>query len=122
MTETQAKALLPDLSSSDTNKRLDATLKLGLPGWTFAVNDLIRLAKGDPDIRVRIAAIRTLSAIGDRAAYPALESIWQDSSERPDIRDEALKACDHMDGLDDTGGGDTTSGPPSPREDPNFRL
>jgi HEAT repeat protein len=122
MTEAEAKALLPELSSSDANKRLDATLKLGVPGWSFAVKDLCRLAKSDPDYRVRIAAIRVLSTIGDRAAYPTLQSIWQDSSQRADVRDEALRACDHMDGLEDTGDDDKSSGPSTPREDPKFRL
>lgn len=101
MTETEARKLLPSLSSPDANKRLDAAIKLGYPGLSLAVPDLMRLAKSDPDRRVRKAAIGSLGTIGDRSAYPLLESIWKDSSQPNDVRNEALDACDRMDGVDD---------------------
>jgi HEAT repeat protein len=104
MTEAQARALLPQLQSADANKRLDAALKLGYPGWTFAVPELMRLAKSDPDIRVRKAAIISLGAIADPSALKLLESIWKNTSEPHDVRQEALGAYDRI--LDDTDGSD----------------
>ena len=102
MTEAEAKALLPELSSVEDNRRLDAALRLGLPGWNFAVPDLMRLAKGDPDHRVRKAAIDALGKIGDQRAYGLLDVIWKDTKEPHDIRNEALNACDRLNGLDET--------------------
>jgi len=114
MTEAQAKALLPDLKSTDANKRLDAAMKLGYPGWTFAVQELMRVAKSDSDKRVRKAAISSLGTIGDPSALKFLESIWKNSSEPADIQQEALNAYDHIlddgDGSGDDDGGGRSSG------------
>lgn len=111
MTETQAQALLPELASADANRRLDAALKLAQPGWNFAVAELMRLAKSDTDHRVRKAAIEALGKIGDQTAYKLLESIWKDPNEPHDIRNEALQACDHLDGLDEPGDDGEAGGP-----------
>lgn len=108
MTESQAKALLPDLKSPDANKRLDAAVKLGYPGWKFAVPELMRLAKSDPDKRVRKAAINSLGTIDDPTALKLLESIWRSSSEPADIQQEALAAYDKI--LDDGDGSDDGDG------------
>jgi HEAT repeat protein len=95
----QQHALLQDLASPDAQTRLDAAVKLGQPGNFFAVPDLMELAQKDPDRKVRKAAINSLGKIGDRFAYSILETIWKNSNEPHDIRDEALKACDRLDGM-----------------------
>lgn len=94
----QQHLMLQDLASPDASKRLDAAVKLGVPGYFFAVNDLMDLAQLDPDHKVRKAAINSLGRIGDRYAYSVLETIWKNRREPHDIRDEALKACDRLDG------------------------
>ncbi len=104
MTESEARNLLPELSNSDPRKRRAAALQLGCPGWSFALPELMRLAKYDADNGVRLAAIEALSKIDDRTAYAILESIWKDPAEPQDIRSEAMRACDRLDGLDDEGG------------------
>jgi HEAT repeat protein len=106
----QAHALLADLASPDAKKRLDAAMKLGSPSCSFAVQDLMQLAQSDPDHRVRRAAINALGKIGDRYAYSLLETIWKNSKEPADIRDEALKACDRLDGIDGSVDDDTSGG------------
>ena len=113
MTEAEARNLLPELSSSDPRKRRIAASQLGFPGWTFALPELMRIAKYDSDPGVRLVAIDALARIDDRRAYPILESIWKDTSEPHDIRTEASKACDRLDGLDEEvsdDAGETTSG------------
>jgi HEAT repeat protein len=112
MTDATVRALVADLASPDANKRFDAALKLGYPGCTLAIPELMRLAVSEPVHKVRIAAISSLGRIGDRAAYGLLESLWKNSSENQHVRAEALKACDRMDGLDpdDVGEPDNQSG------------
>lgn len=110
MTESEARALLPDLSSPNARTRLNAALQLTVTGWTFAIPDLMRLAKSDPDHAVRKAAIYALGEIGDYAPYTLLQSIWQSNHEPADLVQEALDACDKIDGLispdpDDVDGG-----------------
>jgi len=116
MTESEAQALLPELASSDSDRRLRAAVQLGVPGWSFAVPELMRLAKSDPDERVRRASISSLASIGDMTAYPFLESLWKDHTEDSDVRQEALEACDRMLDLDGSHE-DTTQAPSRPRGD-----
>jgi HEAT repeat protein len=113
----QAHALLADLASPDARVRLDAAMKLGNSSCSFAVQDLMQLAQSDPDHKVRRAAINSLGKIGDRYAYSLLESIWKDSKQPNDIRDEALKACDRLDGIDGSVDDDTSGGGGRPDDD-----
>jgi HEAT repeat protein len=116
ISQSQAQALLPNLASPNANTRLDAAVKLGVPGFYFAVQDLMHCAQNDSDRKVRRAAINSLGKIGDRYAYSLLETIWKNSKEPHDIRDEALKACDRLDGVD-AGADDNTSGGGGGRRD-----
>jgi HEAT repeat protein len=117
MTESQGRALLPDLNNPSAKIRLNAALQLTVTGWTFAIPDLMRLAKNDPDHAVRKASIYALGEIGDYAPYSLLQSIWQSNFEPADVVQEALDACDKIDGLispdpDDVDGGSGRSGRP----------
>lgn len=120
MTEAQGRALLPELASNDPQRRLDAAIKLAVPGWTFAVHELSELAVRDSDKRVRRAAIYALGEIGDYAAYGLLQQIWQDAGEDVEVVTEALEACDKLDGLTSDGGGSTADFGNSNRDTPEF--
>lgn len=71
----------------------------------------MHLADQDPDDAVRKAAIYALGEIRDYAPYSLLQSIWQSTTEPADIVQEALDACDKIDGLinpDNSDTGDST--------------
>lgn len=60
------------LADSDPLVRANAARVLGAAADKASVNSLTSLMSSDPDLRVRVAAIRAIAAIGDPLSAPAL--------------------------------------------------
>jgi HEAT repeat protein len=70
-------AALPDC---ETGRRADICLILGLRARRTAVPALLESLR-DPEIVVRMAALRSLSEIGDRSAIPGIEELTSSKQE-----------------------------------------
>lgn len=68
------QCLISALPSSNANRRAQICLVLALRGKRSSVSALLDLLH-DPDILVRLAAVRSLGEIGDPSAIPGIERL-----------------------------------------------
>ena len=87
------KKLISLIPRSGAEKRVQICGVLGHRAKRSAVPALVELLR-DPDVFVRIAAIRALGEIGDGSAATAIESAM--ASDQPAIREIARRALTRM--------------------------
>ena len=72
--------LITALPSSESGKRVQICLILGLLAHRTSVSALVE-ALHDPELNVRVAALRSLGEIGDKSAIPGVEKLTNSNHE-----------------------------------------